>query len=295
MRDVDFGLRFHDGSLAVAAHAGCWDATLLDEKVRMRKGDLGLHAVSLSDCCTIRRGRSCYAEHVRGWSELPDDRLLIDVSLWSADLANLEAAARRLSPWADSFHLDAADGHFVPSLLFFPDLIRAIRPHTTVPFHVHLMAEYPSLVAGEFLDAGADLLTVHVENGEREAGAAIEQTLRRGCGAGVTLKLETPVRAALPYLDSVEVIIMLGTELGVKGRGLAPQACDRLREARSLLREHAKRGVRLVADGGIRTHTVGELHAAGADAVVPGSLVFQSADLEPTFRWLRSHSVPTDT
>ena len=202
---------------------------------------------------------------------------------------------RRLSPWADSFHLDAADGHFVPSLLFFPDLIRAIRPHTAVPFHVHLMAEYPSQFAGEFLEAGADLLTVHVENGEREAGAAIEQAHRQGCGAGITLRLETPVRAMLPYLDVVEVVILLGTEVGVKGLGLAPEACDRLREARSLLREHAKRGVRLVADGAIRTHTVDALHAAGADAIVPGSLVFQSTGLESTFGWLRSHSVPTDT
>lgn len=227
-----------------------------------------------------------------GWSQLPRERLLADVSLWSADLGNLAAAVRRLSPWADSFHLDAADGHFVPGLLFFPDLIRAIRPHTTVPFHVHLMAEYPSLLAGEFLDAGADLLTVHVENGEPQAGAAIEQALRRKRGAGVTLKLETPVRAVLPYLDVVEVIILLGTEVGVKGRDLAPEACDRLREARSLLQQHAKHGVRLVADGAIRTHTVGELHAAGADAVVPGSLVFQSTDLESTFRWLRGHSVP---
>jgi len=230
---------------------------------------------------------------VRGWSKLPSGRLLADVSLWSADLGNLETAVHRLSPWADSFHLDAADGHFVPSLLFFPDLIRAIRPHTVVPFHVHLMAEYPSLLAGEFLDAGADLLTVHAENGERETGAAIEQALRRRCGAGVALKLETPVRAVLPYLDAVEVIILLGTEVGVKGRGLAPQACDRLREARGLLREHARPNVRLVADGGIRAHTVTELCAAGADAIVPGSLVFQSADLESTFRWLRGHSVPT--
>jgi ribulose-phosphate 3-epimerase len=232
---------------------------------------------------------------VRGWSQLPRDRLLADVSLWSADLGNLEAAVRRLSPWADSFHLDAADGHFVPSLLFFPDLVRAIRPHTAVPFHVHLMAENPDAIAGEFLDAGADLLTVHVESGEREAGAAIEQALRSGYGAGVALKLDTPVRAALPYLDAVEVVTLLGTELGVKGRGLAPQACDRLREARALLREHDKRNVRLVADGGIRANTVGELYAAGADAIVPGSLVFQSADLESTFRGLRGHSVPTVT
>jgi ribulose-phosphate 3-epimerase len=232
---------------------------------------------------------------VPGWSQLPRNRLLADVSLWSADLGNLEAAVRRLSPWADSFHLDAADGHFVPSLLFFPDLIRAIRPHTTAPFHVHLMAEHPSQLAGEFLGAGADLLTVHVENGEREAGAAIELALCRGCGAGVALKLGTPVRAVLPYLDAVEVIILLGTEVGVKGCDLSPHACGRLHEARSLLREHAKREVRLVADGGIRTHTVPALHAAGADAVVPGSLVFQSADLESTFRWLRGHSLPTVT
>jgi ribulose-phosphate 3-epimerase len=229
---------------------------------------------------------------VPGWQQLPRERLLADVSLWSADLGNFEAAVRRLSPWADSFHLDAADGHFVPGLLFFPDLIRAIRPHTTVPFHVHLMAQYPSSLAGEFLDAGADLLTVHVENGEREAGAAIEQAAGRGCGAGVALRLETPVRAALSYLDAIEVIILLGTDVGVKGRDLAPQVCDRLREARSLLREHAKGGVLLVADGGIRARTVGELCAAGADAVVPGSLVFQSADLESTFRWLRGHSAP---
>jgi ribulose-phosphate 3-epimerase len=232
---------------------------------------------------------------VPGWSHLPTHRLLADVSLWSADLANLESAVRRLSPWADSFHLDAADAHFVPGLLFFPDLIRAIRPHTGVPFHVHLMAACPSQLAAEFLDAGADLLTVHVENGEREAGAAIEQAIRRGRGAGVTLQLETPIAAAAPYLESVEVIILLGTQVGVKGCDLAPQACDRLREARALLRDRGRSNIRLVADGGIRTHTVPALRAAGADAIVPGSLVFQSQDLAATFRWIRGHSVPTDT
>lgn len=230
---------------------------------------------------------------MRGWSQLPRDRLLADVSLWSADLANLAADIQRLSPWADSFHLDAADGHFVPSLLFFPDLIRAIQPHTAVPFHVHLMAERPALLASQFLDAGADLLTVHVENGEREAGAAIEEAKRRGCGAGVALQIQTPVPAVLPYLDAIDVVILLGTEVGVKGCDLAPQACDRLREARSLLREHSKHHVRLVADGGIRAHTVSALYAAGADAIVPGSLVFQATDLEATFGWLRSHSAPT--
>jgi ribulose-phosphate 3-epimerase len=227
---------------------------------------------------------------MRGWSGLPDDRLLADVSLWSADLSNLEAAVRRMSPWADSFHLDAADGHLVPTLLFFPDLIRAIRPHTGLPFHVHLMSDRPSMLAGEFLDAGADVLTIHTENGEREAGLVIEQALRQGRAAGIALQLETPVRAILPYLDSIEVVILLGTAVGVKGCDLAPAACDRLRAARALVGARGSGKVRLIADGGIRRHTVPQLYAAGADAVVPGSLVFQSTELESTFGWLRSHS-----
>jgi len=83
----------------------------------------------------------------------------------------------------------------------------------------------------------------------------------------------------LPYLDSVELVILLGTEVGVKGCDLVPTAYDRLREARALLREHAKHKVRLVADGAIRTHTVPQLRAAGADAIVPGSYqVHQPAD-----------------
>ena len=226
-----------------------------------------------------------------GWPARAANRLLIDVSLWSADLANLEPAVRRLEPWADSFHLDAADGHFAPSLLFFPDLIRAIRPHTSLPMHVHLMAERPSALAGEFLDAGADVLTVHAENGENEAGAAIEQALGRGRSAGIALQLETPVRAIVPYLRSVEVVLLLGTAMGVKGCDLAPAACDRLREARALMREYARARIRLEADGAIRTHTVPQLSAAGADAIVPGSLVFQSQDLGSTFAWLRGHSL----
>ena len=157
---------------------------------------------------------------------------------------------------------------------------------------LHPPLDPPSALAGDFLEAGADLLTVHVENGEAEAGNVIEQALARGRGAGVAVTLETPVSAVAPYLDSIEVIILLGTEVGVKGCDLAPEACGRLREARALLREHARRKVRLVADGGIRRHTVTVLHVAGADAIVPGSLVFQSSDLESTFGWLRSHSVP---
>lgn len=226
---------------------------------------------------------------MKSWANLPRDRLLADVSLWSADLANLQTEMARISTLADSFHLDVADAHFVRGLLFFPDMVRALRPHTDKPFHVHLMAENPLELIPDFIDAGADLITIHAELGEQKAGAAIEMILRAGILAGVALRIDSPVRASFPYLESIEALLLLGTEVGVKGRDLHPDAYTRLAEASEAVRERGGR-VRLVADGGIRTQTAPLLRRAGADVIVPGSLAFQSRDVAETTRWL--HSLP---
>jgi ribulose-phosphate 3-epimerase len=226
-----------------------------------------------------------------GWNDLPNTRLLADVSLWSADLANLAAAIERVDPFADSFHLDVADAHFAPGLLFFPDLVRALRPLTKRLFHVHLMVERPTTLVGEFVASGASAITVHAEVGRFEAAAAIDAIRRCGCSAGLALRLETPVAECLPYLNRIDTLLLLGTALGVKGQELAPEACGRLAAAASLLGEQRGR-VRLIADGGIRPHTVPLLRRAGADVVVPGSLVFQSQNLGETFSWL--HGLTTD-
>jgi ribulose-phosphate 3-epimerase len=222
-----------------------------------------------------------------GWTDLPHTRLLADVSLWSADLANLAASIKRVNPFADSFHLDVADAHFAPGLLFFPDLVRALRPLTGRPLHVHLMAERPADLIAEFIASGADAITVHAELGECEAAAAIREIRRAGRSAGLALRLDTPLAACEPYLDGIDSLLLLGTALGVKGHDLAPEACARLASAASLLGERRGR-IRLIADGGIRSHSVPLLRRAGADCIVPGSLVFQSHDLAETFAWLRS-------
>ncbi|HEY2011903.1 MAG TPA: ribulose-phosphate 3-epimerase [Bryobacteraceae bacterium] len=222
-----------------------------------------------------------------GWRDLPRTRLLADVSLWSADLANLAAGIDRMGPFADSFHLDVSDAHFTPSLLFFPDLVRALRPLTERPFHVHLMVERPTALIADFAASGADVITVHVETGEAEAAAAIQAIRRAGRSAGLALRLDTPVARSEPYLDRIDALLLLGTVPGLKGADLAPEACDRLRSAAALLGD--RRGwIRLVADGGIRSHTVPLLRRAGADVIVPGSLVFQSKDLVEIFTQLRA-------
>lgn len=192
----------------------------------------------------------------------------------------------RVEPFADSFHLDVSDAHFVPGLLFFPDLVRALRPLTKRPFHVHLMVERPTALIEDFVACGADVITVHPEVGESEAAAAIQAILGAGRSAGLALRLDTPVAAAEPYLDRIDALLLLGTVPGVKGQDLAPEACDRLASAASMLAERRAR-IRLIADGGIRSHTVPLLRRAGADVIVPGSLVFQSQNLVETFSWLR--------
>ncbi|SPF53719.1 Ribulose-phosphate 3-epimerase [Candidatus Sulfopaludibacter sp. SbA4] len=222
--------------------------------------------------------------NVSGLPDLPRTRLLADISLWSADLANLAAEIERVDPFADSFHLDVCDAHFAPSLLFFPDLVRALRPLTRRPLHVHLMVERPTALIADFIASGADAITVHAETGESEVEAAIQAIRRAGRSAGLALRLDTPVAAAQTYLDRIDALLLLGTELGVKGQDAAPEACARLAEAASMVGE---RRVLLIADGGIRSHTVPGLRQAGADVIVPGSLVFQSQNLVETFAWLR--------
>src|ERR1700683_4493165 len=128
---------------------------------------------------------------VRAWPDLPNTRLLADVSLWSANLANLAAGIQSLDPYADSFHLDVSDAHFAPSLLFFPDLVRALRPLTNRPFHVHLMVERPTALIEDFVAGGADVITVHAEADESEAAAAIQAIGRAGRSAGLALRLDT--------------------------------------------------------------------------------------------------------
>ncbi len=216
------------------------------------------------------------------------DHLLADVSLWSADLATLGAEIKRMEPYADMFHLDVADAHFVPGLLFFPDLIAALRPWTDVAFHVHLMTEHPAAHVSAFAEAGANLITVHYENGV-EAFTAIEQIHQRGLAAGLALQLETSPEVIVPYLGEIQLLLLMGTPLGVKGQLLDPNTYSREQSVRQIIRDNGYEGrVKIGVDGGIREQTVPFLRQAGADLVVPGSLVFKSEQPAEIFQWLHT-------
>ncbi len=219
-------------------------------------------------------------------ARLPTDRLIAEYSMWSADLIRLADDVVRIDGHADILHIDVADGHFAPALLFFPDLVAKLRGATDIPIHVHLMVADAVLVSQveQFADAGADLISIHAEN-TSVANEALAVIKARRLAAGIVLRVETPVVACKPYLDRVDFLTLLGTAIGVKGQGLDPAATDRLLEAKSLIWDSGRRIV-LAADGGIREHTVPELRAAGAETVVLGSLAFGAENLAARMKWL---------
>ncbi|MCX5512594.1 D-allulose-6-phosphate 3-epimerase [Kaistia algarum] len=230
---------------------------------------------------------------LKGWlAALPKDRLIAEFSLWSADLANLERDLARIEAHADILHADVADGRFAPSFLFFPDQLARVRALTARPLHVHLMVEGDIVLdqIRQFAAAGADLITIHAENGPIVA-EAIELIRSLGCEAGIVLRLETPVEAIEPWVGQVSFVTLLGTAIGVKGQGLSEQAIPRLQAARTILRAAGREGaVVLAADGGIRAETVPKLRAGGAETVVLGSLAFGDPDLAARIAWL--HGLP---
>jgi ribulose-phosphate 3-epimerase len=215
------------------------------------------------------------------------NRLLAEMSLWSADLGRLVDDIARVEAVTDIFHIDVADGHFAPAMLFFPDLVAVTRKATAKPLHVHLMVADAILIdqIDQFADAGADLISVHAENGN--ADDALAHIAGRGLAGGVVLQLDTPVADAARFLDRIAMLTLLGTRIGVKGQGLDEQATGRLRETAGLI---GGRGIVLAADGGIREHTVPELRKAGAETVVMGSLAFGAQDLAARMAWL--HALP---
>ncbi len=216
---------------------------------------------------------------------LPRDRLLAEYSMWSADLTHLGDDLTRITPHADILHVDVADGHFAPALLFFPDLVAHLRDLTALPMHVHLMVADGVLLSqiDQFAEAGADLISLHVENANAAEG--LERIASLGLKTGMVLRVETPVEVVAPWLERLDMLTLLGTAIGVKGQSLDPAATQRLTDASHLITASGRRIV-LGADGGIRDTTVPLLRTAGAETVVMGSLAFGAPDLAERMRWL---------
>jgi len=209
--------------------------------------------------------------------------LKCSTSLWSANLGNLAAEMKRVEPFTERWHLDVADGHYVKNLLFFPDLVAQLRPHSAKPFEVHLMVTDPLGWIDPFVEAGADIL-IFCFDAARNPGEVLQAIKVRGKRAGVSLRLTESIEVLEPYWNELDLVCVMGTELGIKGASMDPGIPGKIRRTREILR---KRGLKtgIEADGGIRRETVPLLKAAGADYIVPGSLMFKE-DPAQMRQWL---------
>jgi ribulose-phosphate 3-epimerase len=211
--------------------------------------------------------------------------LKCSTSLWSADLANLASEMNRVELCSDRFHLDVADGHYTPTMLFFPDLVAQLRPHTALPMEVHLMTTDPLSWIDPFVDAGVDGFIFCCDS-LRDIPSAIETVRRHGKMVGISLGLNEGVELLDPYWTQLDLVTICGTAMGIKGASLDPSIPDKIRQAR----RHIKRAgaaTEIQADGGIREHTVPLLAQAEVDWIVPGSLMFRSQPAELRL-WLAS-------
>ena len=204
-------------------------------------------------------------------------------SLWSSDLANLGSEIRRVEPFTERFHIDVADGHYVPNLLFFPDQVKALRAHTRLPLEIHLMTTDPMSWINPFVEAGADIIIFCLDS-TPHPGEVLRAIKARGKQAGVSLLITEGLELVEPWWELLDVLCVVGTAMGIKGASMDEGVPGKIRTARQIIDQRGLRTV-IEADGGIRRETVPLLAAAGVDYIVPGSLMFKENPSEMR-KWL---------
>src|SRR4051812_38885446 len=195
-------------------------------------------------------------------------------SILSADFARLGDELRAMTAaGADYLHIDVMDGHFVPNITIGPNVVKALRPHSKLPFDVHLMISPVDPYVRDFADAGADIITVHPE-----AGPHLHRTIQLikslGKRAGVALNPATPVEALRHVLGDIDLVLVMSVNPGFGGQSFIASQLDKIAAVRKLI-DAGKRDIELEVDGGINPEIARQVIAAGATVLVAGSATFR--------------------
>jgi ribulose-phosphate 3-epimerase len=219
----------------------------------------------------------------------PGRRLTIAPSLLAADFARLKDEVQAIeAAGADWLHLDVMDGHFVPNLSFGPLVLKALRPHTRLPFDVHLMITPVDPYLAAFAEAGADHILLHPEAGPHPH-RSLQAIRALGKRAGVVLNPGTPIEAVAWLLDLADIVLVMTVNPGFGGQAFLPSQLAKIADLRRIL-DAANHPIALAVDGGIGPETARHAVQAGADTLIAGSALFGAADYTAAIAALRSAS-----
>jgi ribulose-phosphate 3-epimerase len=206
-------------------------------------------------------------------------------SILAADFAELAAEVERVADVVDLLHVDCMDGHYVPNLTIGPPVVKSLRKRTDLYLDCHLMVSNPGDLIEAFADAGADGCTVHVELGDPRP--LFDRIRAHGMRVGLTLEPATPYTAVEPYLDAIDVLLVMSVKTGFGGQPFIPAVLDKARAARAAIDTRGL-AVELEIDGGITLETAPLAVAAGVDILVAGTAIFGKPDPAAAARELRA-------